>query len=120
VRFLGDGRDFPVDRQRYRRYFLLLRKPPLGLYPGKKRWPLNKIIVLTFIFIFVSQGQCKTIGCDKRLDSVAKENECGVCNGKAGDCTAASRHYSGAPRPRIIKSKSFIFYIAFDIRFLYV
>ena len=47
-----------------------------------------------------SQGQCQTMGCDKRLGSSAVENECGVCHGKPGDCAVASRHYSGAPRPR--------------------
>ncbi|XP_057370656.1 A disintegrin and metalloproteinase with thrombospondin motifs 16-like isoform X2 [Daphnia carinata] len=44
------------------------------------------------------QGQCQIMGCDKRLGSPAVENECGVCQGKPGDCTVASRHYSGAPR----------------------
>lgn len=45
------------------------------------------------------------MGCDKRLGSSAVENECGVCHGKPGDCTVASRHYSGAPRPRKNKNK---------------
>lgn len=48
----------------------------------------------------MGQGKCQPIGCDKRLGSTATENECGVCHGKPGDCTVASRHYSGAPRPR--------------------
>jgi hypothetical protein len=46
------------------------------------------------------QGKCQTLGCDKRLGSVARENECGICNGKASDCSVANRHYSGSPRPR--------------------
>ena len=51
------------------------------------------------------QGKCQVIGCDKVLNSRATENECGVCNGRAGDCATSSRHYSGRPHHRKLPSK---------------
>ena len=46
------------------------------------------------------QGRCEPVGCDHRLASTARENECGICNGKASDCSLARRLYSGSPKPR--------------------
>ncbi|XP_006815023.1 A disintegrin and metalloproteinase with thrombospondin motifs 3-like, partial [Saccoglossus kowalevskii] len=49
------------------------------------------------------QGQCQIVGCDNKLGSSLREDQCGVCGGDNSDCRTIRGTYNKKPRKKFQK-----------------